>query len=72
MTNVNISLPEDLKNYLEEQATCGGYGTTSDYERELIREDKKRKAHEQDFRLKSLIPRVQGEVFKAPGVQRKG
>jgi antitoxin ParD1/3/4 len=44
MTNVNISLPETLKQYIEEQVANGGYGTTSEYVRELIREDKRRKA----------------------------
>ena len=52
MTNVNVSLPETLKEYIEEQVTYGGYGTTSEYLRELIREDKKRKAQE---RLESLL-----------------
>ena len=52
MTNVNISLPETLKNYIEEQVIWGGYGTTSEYVRELIREDKKRKAQE---RLETLL-----------------
>ena len=44
MTNVNVSLPETLKKYIEEQVASGDYGTTSEYLRELIREDKKRKA----------------------------
>ena len=52
MTNMNVSLPETLKTYIEEQVTDGGYGTTSEYLRELIREDKKRKARE---RLESLL-----------------
>jgi antitoxin ParD1/3/4 len=52
MTNVNVSLPETLKEYIEEQVTVGGYGTTSEYLRELIREDKKRKAQE---RLETLL-----------------
>lgn len=52
MTNVNVSLPETLKEYIEEQVTHGGYGTTSEYLRELIREDKKRKAQE---RLEPLL-----------------
>ena len=46
MTNMNVSLPETLKSYVEEQVTYGGYGTVSEYLRELIREDKKRKAQE--------------------------
>ena len=52
MTNMNVSLPETLKTYIEEQVTDGGYGTTSEYLRELIREDKKRKAQE---RLEALL-----------------
>ena len=52
MTNMNISLPETLKSYVEEQVTSGGYGTASEYLRELIREDKKRKARE---RLESFL-----------------
>lgn len=52
MTNMNISLPETLKTYVEEQVTSGGYGTASEYLRELIREDKKRKAQE---RLESFL-----------------
>ncbi|MCX6381042.1 MAG: type II toxin-antitoxin system ParD family antitoxin [Armatimonadetes bacterium] len=52
MTNVNVSLPETLKDYIEEQVASGGYGTTSEYLRELIREDKKRKAQE---RLETLL-----------------
>ena len=52
MTNMNVSLPETLKTYVEEQVTYGGYGTVSEYLRELIREDKKRKAQE---RLESFL-----------------
>jgi antitoxin ParD1/3/4 len=52
MTNMNVSLPEALKSYVEKQVTYGGYGTVSEYLRELIREDKKRKAQE---RLESFV-----------------
>ena len=52
MTNMNISLPETLKAYVEEQVSYGGYGTVSEYLRELIREDKKRKSQE---RLESFL-----------------
>jgi antitoxin ParD1/3/4 len=52
MTNMNVSLPESLKTYVEEQVNDGGYGTVSEYLRELIREDKKRKAQE---RLETLL-----------------
>ena len=42
---MNISLPEDLKEYVEGQ-TKTGYSTPSEYVRELIRGDQKRKAKE--------------------------
>jgi antitoxin ParD1/3/4 len=45
MTSMNVSLPEELKEYAEEQ-TKNGYSTPSEYVRELIREDQKRRAKE--------------------------
>ena len=51
MTSMNISLPEDLKEYVERQ-TRRGYSTPSEYVRELIREDQKRRATE---RLDALL-----------------
>jgi antitoxin ParD1/3/4 len=43
MTSMNISLPEALREFVEEQVATGGYGTASEYLRELIREDQKRR-----------------------------
>ena len=43
MTSMNVSLPEELKEYVEAQ-TKGGYSTPSEYVRELIRQDQKRRA----------------------------
>jgi antitoxin ParD1/3/4 len=51
MTSMNVSLPEELKEYVEAQ-TKKGYSTPSEYVRELIREDQKRRAME---RLDSLL-----------------
>jgi antitoxin ParD1/3/4 len=51
MTSMNISLPEELKEYVEEQ-TRSGYSTPSEYVRELIREDQKRRTQE---RLDTLL-----------------
>ena len=42
---MNVSLPEELKQYVETQAKTG-YSTPSEYVRELIREDQKRRAKE--------------------------
>jgi antitoxin ParD1/3/4 len=43
MSSLNISLPEQLKNYVESQVEQGDYGTPSEYVRELIRRDKERR-----------------------------
>ena len=40
---MNVSLPEELKEYVEAQ-TKSGYSTPSEYVRELIRQDQKRRA----------------------------
>ncbi len=42
MTSLNISLPESLKAFVEEKVRKGGYGTASEYVRELIRAARKR------------------------------
>jgi antitoxin ParD1/3/4 len=42
MTTMNISLPEALKAFVDEQVTTRGYGTSSEYVRELIRKDRDR------------------------------
>ncbi|MBN3788928.1 type II toxin-antitoxin system ParD family antitoxin [Burkholderia sp. Ac-20353] len=49
MTTMNISLPDSLKDYVDEQVDVGGYGTSSEYVRELIRKDQDRK------RLRAMI-----------------
>ncbi|WP_404790236.1 type II toxin-antitoxin system ParD family antitoxin [Altericista sp. CCNU0014] len=46
MSTVNISLPESMKAYIDEQVATGGYGTVSEFFRDLIRQDQKRKAKE--------------------------
>ena len=43
MTSMNISLPEPLKLFVEEQVSSGGYSTASEYLRELIREAQRRR-----------------------------
>jgi antitoxin ParD1/3/4 len=44
MTTLNISLPENLKAFAEEQADIGGYTSVSEYLRELLRADQRQKA----------------------------
>lgn len=49
MSTMNISLPEALKAFVDEQVSGRGYGTSSEYVRELIRRDQDRQ------RLRSLL-----------------
>ncbi|MBL8599725.1 MAG: type II toxin-antitoxin system ParD family antitoxin [Devosia sp.] len=39
MATMNISLPDEMKEWVEEQAKGGRYGNSSDYVRDLIRRD---------------------------------
>jgi antitoxin ParD1/3/4 len=57
--SMNISLPEPLKQFVDGQIAAGRYSSASEYIRELIREDEKRKAEE---RLETLLLEgLQGE-----------
>jgi len=47
MQTMNISLPDPMKEYVEEQVTAGDYSSASEYMRELVRADQKRSAREQ-------------------------
>ncbi|ENO95510.1 type II toxin-antitoxin system ParD family antitoxin [Thauera phenylacetica] len=42
MSTMNISLPDALKSFVDEQVSQRGYGTSSEYVRELIRRDQDR------------------------------
>ena len=52
MTTLNISLPDSMRAFIEEQTTTGGFSTASEYLRTLIREDQKRRSQE---RLEELL-----------------
>ena len=47
MQSMNISLPDPLKQFVDGQIAQGRYSSVSEYVRELIRADEKRKAEEQ-------------------------
>jgi antitoxin ParD1/3/4 len=49
MSTMNISLPDALKSFVDEQVTKRGYATSSEYFRELIRADQDRE------RLRKLL-----------------
>lgn len=42
MATMNISLPESLKDFIDEQVSQRGFGTSSEYVRELVRKDQDR------------------------------
>jgi antitoxin ParD1/3/4 len=49
MSTMNISLSDSLKSFVDEQVASRGYGTSSEYLRELIRRDQDR------ARLRALL-----------------
>jgi antitoxin ParD1/3/4 len=46
MTSLNVSLPKELRDFIESEVEAGGYGTASEYVRELIRGARRRKAED--------------------------
>ena len=46
MTSINISLPESMKAFVEEQVAKGKYDSVSEYLQELICQDQKLKTQE--------------------------
>ena len=49
MSTMNISLPDALKSFVDDQVSTRGYSTSSEYVRELIRKDQDRQ------RLRALL-----------------
>ena len=52
MQTMNISLPDPLKQFVDGQIAQGRYSSASEYVRELIRADEKRKAED---KLEALL-----------------
>jgi antitoxin ParD1/3/4 len=59
MSTMNISLPDALKDFVDDQVAGRGYGTSSEYVRELIRRDQDRQ------HLRSLL--VEGAASPPTG-----
>jgi antitoxin ParD1/3/4 len=49
MSTMNVSLPDELKAFVDERVDHGGFGSTSEYVRDLIRRDLDRE------RLRNLL-----------------
>src|ERR1035438_10358358 len=52
MQTMNISLPEQLKEYVDLEVGSGRFSSVSEYVRDLIRDDEKRKAQ---VKLEALL-----------------
>jgi antitoxin ParD1/3/4 len=64
MQTMNISLPDPMKQYVEEQVSAGGYSSASEYVRELVRIDQKSKA--KDLLEQTLLAALkEGEPVEA-------
>ena len=61
---MNISLPDSLKTFVDEQVTQRGYGTSSEYVRELIRKDQERQ-HLRDLLLEGAASAPAGPADAA-------
>jgi antitoxin ParD1/3/4 len=66
MTNINVSLPEPMRKWVEAQIKAGRYGNLSEYVRELIRRDQKLEAEE---RLEALLLEGLGSLDAGKGIE---
>ena len=64
MSTMNISLPEALKSFVDDQVSARGYSTSSEYVRELIRKDQDRQ------RLRGLL--LEGAASPRAGTADSG
>ena len=70
MATMNVSLPDKMKQWVEEQVQSGRYGNSSDYVRDLVRRDQERAEKKAEFeRLvqegidSGISPLTPAEVF---------
>ena len=61
MTTMNISLPDTLRDFVDQQVGRAGYSTSSEYVRELIRRDQERQ-HLRSLMLDGAQSPVVGEA----------
>jgi antitoxin ParD1/3/4 len=64
MSTMNVSLPQSLKSFVDQQVEQRGYGTSSEYIRELIRKDQDR-MHFRQMLLDGANSPLEGEVDSA-------
>jgi len=64
MTTMSISLPDTLKDFVDHQVNTAGYGTSSEYVRELIRRDQER-SRLREMLLAGAQSKISGEAGDA-------
>ena len=64
MTTMNVSIPDDLKTYVDSRINNGNYGSTSTYMRDLIRRDHDRRQLRAAF-LKGVRSAIVGNADAA-------
>jgi len=56
MSTMNISLPDDMKSWVDEEVQNGGFASASEFFRQLVRDAKARKESEvRRARLETLL-----------------
>lgn len=61
MSSLNISLPDSMRTFIDEQIAQGGYSTASEYIRTLLRQAQKQAAQE---KLDNLL--IEGSASGEP------
>jgi antitoxin ParD1/3/4 len=61
---MNISLPNDLKSFVDKRIRSEGYGSSSEYMRELIRRDRDRTKFRQ-YLLEGVMAKPAGRMDAA-------
>lgn len=64
MSTMNISLPDELKRFVDHRIEAEGYGSSSEYMRELIRRDRDRVQFRQ-YLLDGIESKPVGRMDKA-------
>ncbi|MDQ5770950.1 type II toxin-antitoxin system ParD family antitoxin [Thiothrix subterranea] len=58
MATLNISLPDQLRDWISTQITCGRYSSASDYLRDLIRNDQRAQTQDSQWLANHLQART--------------
>jgi antitoxin ParD1/3/4 len=65
MTTMNVSIPDEMKAFIEAEMAAEGYASASEYVRALIRDAQRRRA-KQELEAK-LLEGLQGPVTEMTG-----